>query len=221
MIPPARSASGRHSGTDGFGQVGAGHQPGAAVRRRDRQLRFGRGLSSLRDRNGEAHARAACPRSSSSAGRRRTRRAFHGRRLFAAGASGDRRDCRARKIANRCRRYWAVSAGAAGRLVSRTAALGGIARAAARARARARVDRICTAFLSRLDPAAAAKIHANDAPKLIRAIEVCLASRERMSELWQQRGRDPLRGFRILRIGLNPAARTAVRADQRARAADV
>ena len=25
-----------------------------------------------------------------------------------------------------------------------------------------------------------------------------------MSELWQQRGRDPLRGFRILRIGLNP-----------------
>jgi tRNA dimethylallyltransferase len=25
-----------------------------------------------------------------------------------------------------------------------------------------------------------------------------------MSELWQQKGRDPLRGFRILRIGLNP-----------------
>ena len=31
--------------------------------------------------------------------------------------------------------------------------------------------------LSRLDPAAAAKIHANDTAKLIRAIEVCLASR--------------------------------------------
>jgi len=62
-------------------------------------------------------------------------------------------------------------------------------------------------ILSRLDPAAAAKIHANDAPKLIRAIEVCLASRERMSELWQQRGRDPLTGFRILRIGLNPERR--------------
>jgi tRNA dimethylallyltransferase len=59
-------------------------------------------------------------------------------------------------------------------------------------------------ILSRLDPAAATKIHANDAPKLIRAIEVCLASREPMSELWQQRGRDPLTGFRILRIGLNP-----------------
>ena len=48
--------------------------------------------------------------------------------------------------------------------------------------------------LLRLDPEAARKIHPNDAPKMIRAIEVCLASRARMSELWQQRGRDPLRG---------------------------
>lgn len=59
-------------------------------------------------------------------------------------------------------------------------------------------------ILGALDSAAAHKIHANDTPKLIRAIEVCLASREPMSELWQQRGRDPLTGFRILRIGLNP-----------------
>lgn len=59
-------------------------------------------------------------------------------------------------------------------------------------------------ILGRLDPAAAAKIHANDAPKLIRALEVCLASRAPMSELWRERGRDPLRGFRVLRIGLNP-----------------
>jgi tRNA dimethylallyltransferase len=58
--------------------------------------------------------------------------------------------------------------------------------------------------LGRLDPAAAAKIHANDTAKLVRAIEVCLASRRRMSELWQESGRDPLRGFHILRIGLNP-----------------
>jgi tRNA dimethylallyltransferase len=59
-------------------------------------------------------------------------------------------------------------------------------------------------ILGRLDPAAAAKIHANDAAKLIRAVEVCLASRTPLSELWQQRGRDSLRGFRVLRIGLNP-----------------
>jgi tRNA dimethylallyltransferase len=57
--------------------------------------------------------------------------------------------------------------------------------------------------LSRMDPDAAAKIHANDLPKLIRAIEVCLGSRQKMTEMWKQ-GRDPLQGFRILRIGLNP-----------------
>jgi tRNA dimethylallyltransferase len=57
--------------------------------------------------------------------------------------------------------------------------------------------------LKRLDPDAAASIHANDTPKLIRGIEVCISARERMSELWK-RGRDPLRGFRVLKIGLNP-----------------
>ncbi len=58
-------------------------------------------------------------------------------------------------------------------------------------------------LLTRLDPAAAAGVHANDAPKLIRAIEVCLTSKARMSELWK-RGRDPLAGFRIVRLGLDP-----------------
>jgi tRNA dimethylallyltransferase len=58
-------------------------------------------------------------------------------------------------------------------------------------------------ILRRLDPAAAERIHLNDIPKLIRAIEVCLASRRKMTELWQQ-GREPLRGFRILRFGLDP-----------------
>ena len=59
-------------------------------------------------------------------------------------------------------------------------------------------------ILRRLDEAAAAKIHANDAPKLIRAIEVCLAARQKMTELWARHGRDPLRGFRVLRLGLDP-----------------
>lgn len=57
--------------------------------------------------------------------------------------------------------------------------------------------------LSRIDHKAAARIHANDGPKLIRAIEVCLASRQTMTDMWSQ-GRDPLRGFRILRLGLKP-----------------
>ena len=59
-------------------------------------------------------------------------------------------------------------------------------------------------ILRRLDSAAAEKIHANDVPKLIRAIEVTLAAREKMTNLWQRHGRDPLRGFRILRLGLDP-----------------
>ncbi len=58
-------------------------------------------------------------------------------------------------------------------------------------------------ILRRLDVSAAERIHANDVPKVIRAVEVCLASRQPMSELWEQ-GREPLAGFRILRLGLNP-----------------
>jgi tRNA dimethylallyltransferase len=56
-------------------------------------------------------------------------------------------------------------------------------------------------ILARLDAPTAMRIHANDTPKLIRAIEVSLAGRKPMSE---QLARDPLTGFRLLRIGLNP-----------------
>lgn len=56
-------------------------------------------------------------------------------------------------------------------------------------------------LLARLDPASADRIHSNDTPKLIRAIEVCLAARKPMSAVL---ARDPLTGFRLLRIGLNP-----------------
>ncbi len=56
-------------------------------------------------------------------------------------------------------------------------------------------------LLGRLDPVSAKRIHANDKAKLVRAIEVCLAGRKPLSEVL---GRDPLTGFRLLRIGLNP-----------------
>ncbi len=59
------------------------------------------------------------------------------------------------------------------------------------------------AILRRLDVEAAGRIHPHDTPKLIRAIEVCLASRNQMTEMWKQ-GRNALSGFRILRLGLNP-----------------
>jgi tRNA dimethylallyltransferase len=58
-------------------------------------------------------------------------------------------------------------------------------------------------MLNRLDPAAAEQIHANDVPKLIRAIEVAMTAGRPMTELWQA-GREPLRGFRVLRVGLDP-----------------
>jgi tRNA dimethylallyltransferase len=72
-------------------------------------------------------------------------------------------------------------------------------------------------LLRRIDPAAAEAIHANDVPKVVRAVEVSISARAPMTGLWQQ-GRDPLQGFRILRVGLNPE-RDALykRINQRAR----
>jgi len=60
--------------------------------------------------------------------------------------------------------------------------------------------------LQRMDPASAARIHANDTPKLTRAIEICMAMRRPMSGVLviQVQAKDPLTGFRLLRIGLNP-----------------
>jgi len=57
--------------------------------------------------------------------------------------------------------------------------------------------------LAHLDPAAAERIHPNDVPKVIRAIEVCLAARRPISEQWQA-GRDALTGYRVLRLTLAP-----------------
>jgi tRNA dimethylallyltransferase len=73
-----------------------------------------------------------------------------------------------------------------------------------RERAESRGSGYLHRMLRRLDRDAAEKIHAHDTPKLIRAIEVCLASRQKMTELWQQHRPEPLRGFRIVRIGLDP-----------------
>jgi tRNA dimethylallyltransferase len=61
-------------------------------------------------------------------------------------------------------------------------------------------------ILQRLDKAAALRIHPNDIPKVIRAVEVCLAARQPMSNQWEQ-GRDALKGFRVLRIALDPDRR--------------
>lgn len=78
-------------------------------------------------------------------------------------------------------------------------------RARLRLSAQRRGDAWLHRLLTRLDPASAERIHANDISKLIRAIEVCLAARRPMSQvLAAPSAKDPLTGFRLLRIGLNP-----------------
>jgi len=58
-------------------------------------------------------------------------------------------------------------------------------------------------LLARLDPGAAARIHANDVPKVTRALEVCLLTRRPVTELFQE-GRGSLTGYRALKLGLLP-----------------
>jgi tRNA dimethylallyltransferase len=58
-------------------------------------------------------------------------------------------------------------------------------------------------LLRRLDAESAAKIHANDIPKVTRALEVCLVTRRPVSEMYRE-GRDALSGYRTLKIGLWP-----------------
>jgi tRNA dimethylallyltransferase len=71
--------------------------------------------------------------------------------------------------------------------------------------------------LRRFDAQTAARIHPNDRNKLIRALEVCLSERRPISELFE-RGRDPLRGFRPIKLGLDPPrAELYRRLDERCR----
>jgi tRNA dimethylallyltransferase len=58
-------------------------------------------------------------------------------------------------------------------------------------------------LLARFDREAARRIHPNDLPKLIRALEVCLLTRGSVTEMFRA-GRDALSGYRVLKIGLTP-----------------
>jgi len=75
-----------------------------------------------------------------------------------------------------------------------------------RERLRARENRRAGSLhrlLRRFDPATGARIHPNDTPKLMRAVEICLSARSSASEVFAA-GRDALKGFRVLKIGLFP-----------------
>lgn len=67
------------------------------------------------------------------------------------------------------------------------------------------------AELANIDPVAAAKIHANDAQRIQRALEVYQVTGKRISEI-QRDDTDPLAGFDILQIGLMPSIRANLHA---------
>ncbi len=72
-------------------------------------------------------------------------------------------------------------------------------------------------LLTRLDPPSARRIHPRDVNKAMRALEVRLAARRPITELFE-RGRDALEGFRALRIVLNPPRQALyARIDERCR----
>lgn len=73
-------------------------------------------------------------------------------------------------------------------------------------------------LLVRKDPRTAARIHARDTQKTIRALEVCFLAHRPFSELLG-RGRETLSGFRVSKIGLRPPrAELAERIERRAEA---
>jgi tRNA dimethylallyltransferase len=65
------------------------------------------------------------------------------------------------------------------------------------------------AQLQRLDPQAAARIHANDSQRIQRALEVCLTSGEPLSQLQRARATAPA-PYRVRRWALVPASRAVL-----------
>jgi tRNA dimethylallyltransferase len=60
-------------------------------------------------------------------------------------------------------------------------------------------------LLRRLDPVAAGRIAMRDKPKIIRALEVRLETGKALSQHLQERPRQPLKGFAMRFVGLNPS----------------
>jgi tRNA dimethylallyltransferase len=65
-------------------------------------------------------------------------------------------------------------------------------------------------ILRRLDAKAAAQIHSNDVPKIIRSIEVTLAGRAPQTMQWEA-GREALMGYNIVQFVLGPSSTGQVR----------
>jgi tRNA dimethylallyltransferase len=80
-----------------------------------------------------------------------------------------------------------------------------------RARLNAEAEEKGSEFLhrmrARVDPASAGEIAPQDAPKLIRALEVYFLARQPRSAFFRS-GRNPLEGYRVLKLGLLPERAT-------------
>ena len=73
-------------------------------------------------------------------------------------------------------------------------------------------------LLQKLDPIAAERIMARDSPKIIRALEVRLETGKTLSEHLADKPRQPLLGYDIHTVGLNPPREASVqRIDERVR----
>lgn len=73
-------------------------------------------------------------------------------------------------------------------------------------------------LLSRLDPASAGRIAERDRPKIIRALEVRLETGKALTKHLAERPREPLTGFEIIFVGLNPPREVLyTRIDERVR----
>jgi tRNA dimethylallyltransferase len=59
-------------------------------------------------------------------------------------------------------------------------------------------------FLVRFDPVWASKVHQNDAQKTLRALEIALLARRPASQLFSGAPPEPLTGFRLLKLYLDP-----------------
>jgi tRNA dimethylallyltransferase len=72
--------------------------------------------------------------------------------------------------------------------------------------------------LGRLDPPAAARIGKRDRPKIIRALEVRLETGKALTEHLEREPRQPLTGFNVIFVGLNPSREELyARIDERVR----
>ena len=174
----------RGDGPDRIGQDRVRAGTGGTLRRRDRQRRFGAGLSRTRHRRGQAHAAGAGACRTTSSTCARPWQPYSGRRIRRGRAAPSTASSRA-EAADPRRRHRAVPPRAAAR--ARRHAGGGRSRSRRdRIRRRsARLGRAACGTRAGRSGSRRARIHATDAQRIQRALEVFRLSGKPISA-WQR-----------------------------------